>query len=118
MTEKKKNFFEITSVSELREVVDNTSDLVVIDFYATWCVPCVALLGNLMDIVNQNLVEGVTVVKANVDNFTDYVQQNGIRGVPTLVGYKSGVIVDRRVGAAKKSEVLDWIQQLNEKTKV
>jgi thioredoxin 1 len=78
------------------EVVQSTLP-VVVDFYAPWCGPC-KRLSPLLDELAGPLTNKVKFVKINVDEATTLAQRLQIQGVPTLVFFKGGKVVDSLVG--------------------
>ena len=88
-------------------VLDNDG-VVVVDFWAEWCGPCKALSPLLEQAAAE--VEGVTVVKMNVDENTDTPVQYGIRGIPTLIAFKGGQPVASLVGLRDKAELVSWME--------
>jgi thioredoxin 1 len=81
----------------LDTTIAGTKGILVLDFWAPWCPPCLALLTVLAELVPA--YEGrVTFVKFNVDHDSARAVAMGIRGVPTLIFYKDGVEVERLVG--------------------
>ena len=83
--------------------------LLVVDFYATWCGPCIKLSPTL-DEVSEELGEQVNIVKVDVDESEDLAMDYGIRSVPTVLFFKNGQQVDKLVGALPKSEIVAKIQ--------
>lgn len=78
------------------EVVQSTLP-VVVDFYAPWCGPCM-ILSPMLDELAGPLTNNVKFVKINVDEATALAQRLEIQGVPTLVFFKNGNVVDSLVG--------------------
>lgn len=78
------------------EVVQSTLP-VVVDFYAPWCGPC-KILSPMLDELAGPLTNRVKFVKINVDEATKLARQFEIQGVPTLVFFKGGKVVDNLVG--------------------
>jgi thioredoxin 1 len=89
----------------------NTDQLVVVEFWATWCGPCKVLA----PIVEELAVEyegKVTIAKCNVDDCEDVPMNYGIRSIPTLIFFKNGEVVDRTVGAMTKAALAAKIDSL------
>ena len=82
--------------------------LVIVDFWATWCGPC-RMLSPLLDEVEEEMADRITVVKVNVDDADEIAMRYRIMSIPTLVFVKNGQMVDRTVGAMPKSALVDRI---------
>ena len=82
--------------------------LVIVDFWATWCGPC-RMLSPLLDEVEAEVADKVTVVKVNVDDADEIAAQYRIMNIPTLLFFKDGRQVDKTVGAMPKNVLVDRI---------
>lgn len=94
--------------NEFKTSVLEKDGVVVVDFWAEWCGPCKALSPILEQAASE--VDGVTVVKMNVDENTDTPVTYGIRGIPTLIAFKGGEPVASLVGLRDKNELVSWLQ--------
>ena len=83
--------------------------LVIVDFWATWCGPC-RMLSPLLDEVEEEMADKITVVKVNVDDADEIAMRYRIMSIPTLVFIKNGQMVDRTVGAMPKSTLVKRIE--------
>lgn len=77
---------------------------VLVDFWATWCAPCKAI-SPLVDAVAEEYSGKVKVGKVNVDENQATPGKYGVRGIPTLILFKDGAVVDQVVGAVPKSQL-------------
>ena len=84
------------------------SKLVIVDFWATWCGPC-RMLSPILDQVEEEMPDQITVVKVNVDDADEIAMRYRIMSIPTLLFFKNGAMVDRSVGAMPKSALVDKI---------
>ncbi|KAJ1974077.1 thioredoxin trx1 [Dimargaris verticillata] len=90
---------EITSEKEFEEIIAQ-NELVVVDFYATWCGPCKMIapyIENTLAPENTN----VKFVKVNVDNLRSLVEKYEVTAMPTFVYIRKGQVVKSVRGAAK-----------------
>ena len=82
--------------------------LVIVDFWATWCGPC-RMLSPLLDEVEEEMADKITVVKVNVDDADEIAMRYRIMSIPTLLFFKNGQVVDKTVGAMPKNLLIDKI---------
>lgn len=80
---------------------------VLVDFYADWCGPCRMLAPILEDISSER--NNVKIVKVNVDEAEKVAQQFGIMSIPTIIIFKNGKEVSKKVGLCSKEEIMDMI---------
>lgn len=80
------------------DVIDQSQqNLVLVDFWATWCGPCRALAPHLETIAGE-LGDKLTIVKLDVDHNQDTAVKYGVSNIPTMLLFKGGQIVERVVG--------------------
>lgn len=99
---------EITD-SNFDEVVLKSDKPVLIDFWAEWCGPCRAV-GPLVDEISSEYEGKAIIGKVNVDNNPDISVRYGIRNIPALLYFKNGEIVDKQIGAAPKSILVEKLE--------
>ena len=82
--------------------------LVIVDFWATWCGPC-RMLSPLLDEVEEEMADKITVVKVNIDDADEIAMRYRIMSIPTLLFFKGGEVVDKTVGAMRKDALVERI---------
>ena len=92
------------SDSVFDKVTTETTVPVVVDFYADWCGPC-KIMAPLLDDVAQRRAGQVLFAKLDTDRNPQTGPRFGIRGIPTLIAFRQGKEVARRVGAVPPAEL-------------
>lgn len=82
---------------------------VVVDFWAEWCGPC-KQIGPALEQIASEMGGRIRVAKVNIDENPNAPSKYGIRGIPTLLLFKDGEIVERKVGADSKRGIENWIE--------
>ena len=80
---------------------------VLVDFWASWCGPCMALAPTIDEIAREH--SAVTVGKVNVDEEEELARQYRIMSIPTLMVFRNGEPVRREVGGKSKEEILEML---------
>lgn len=84
---------------------------VMVDFWAEWCAPCKAL-SPIVDEVAGEMNGKIKIVKVNIDESPNAPTKYGVRGIPTLMMFKGGEVVDTRVGGMSKSQLNEWLESI------
>jgi thioredoxin 1 len=100
----------------IKHVSDESFDLdvlqaatpVLVDYWAEWCGPC-KMIAPILDEVANTYDGRVTVAKMNVDENRNVPAKFGIRGIPTLMIFKSGQLAATKVGALSKAQLTAFI---------
>ncbi len=77
---------------------------VLVDFWAEWCGPC-RMMTPTVDQIATDYAGRIKVGKMNVDENNGTPSQYNVRGIPTLILFKGGKVVDQRVGALGKPDL-------------
>ncbi len=96
-----------TDASFQADVLDSDK-LVLVDFWATWCAPCRALVPHLERLASEH-VEQLQVVKLDIQANMQTAMKFGVSNLPTLLLFKGGEVIDRKVGT---NGGYDAIQQM------
>lgn len=90
-----------------QEKIDS-EQLTILDFYATWCGPCVAMTPTINELIKEET--DVYIEKIDVDKNATLTQKYGIRSMPTLVYIKNGEVLAKETGKKTKNQILDNIK--------
>ena len=102
--------FEATDETFDSEVLKHQG-AVLVDFWAEWCGPCKAL-APVLDGLATEFKEKIKVVKVNVDESPNAPQQYKVRGIPTLVFFRDGQLVDQLVGNQPRDAIRGVIEKV------
>jgi len=81
---------------------------VMVDFWAEWCGPCKALSPIVDEVANEK-GDKMKIVKVNIDENPNAPTKYGVRGIPTLMVFKDGELVDTKVGGMSKGQLNEWL---------
>jgi thioredoxin 1 len=84
---------------------------VLVDFWAEWCGPC-RMIAPALEEIGRELGEKVTIAKLNIDDNPDAPARYGVRGIPTMILFKDGQPAATKVGAAPKTQIQGWLEQV------
>lgn len=99
---------EVVNKDNFKEMVLESTNPVLLDFYANWCGHCQKLLP-LLDEVAVEMDGKFSVMKVNVDENREFAQKFEIKGLPTMLLFKAGSEVDRLIGFMPKDKIIDKV---------
>ena len=101
---------KVVSDASFEADVVNSSQPVLVDFWAEWCGPCKAIGPALEEIAGEKK-DSLSIIKLNIDENPLTPQKYNVRGIPTLLIFKNGEVVAEKMGALPKSQLESWIDQ-------
>ncbi|MEN9912579.1 MAG: thioredoxin TrxA [Pseudomonadota bacterium] len=97
----------VTDISFTTDVLQSTQP-VLLDFWAEWCGPC-KMIAPSLEALAIELSGKITIAKMNVDDNQTIPAQFGVRGIPTLMLFKDGKAVATKVGALSKAQLTEFV---------
>lgn len=97
--------FEVTDQSFEADVLDS-DQMVLVDFWAEWCTPCKAI-SPIVDELAQDYAGKLKVAKIDTDANPNVMQAFGVMGIPTLLLFQDGQVIERITGFLPKERLLD-----------
>ena len=95
----------LTKEMNFNEIIKG--EKVLVDFFATWCGPC-KMISPILEKFAEAHPE-IKVIKVDVDAFSDIANTYGIRSIPTLIYFKNGEIVDKKLGFMDLNKLENWL---------
>ena len=95
------NCLKITS-DNFDEII-RQNDVVMVDFWASWCGPC-KMLGPIVEEVAHDYAGRAAVGKVNVDDCPDLAERFGIMSIPAVFVFKAGAVVEKMIGLRQKAQ--------------
>jgi thioredoxin 1 len=101
---------EITDAN-FEEKVLNSDKPVLVDFWAEWCGPC-RMVGPVIEEISNDYEGKAVVAKLDVDTNQEFAAKYGVRNIPTILFFKDGEMVERKVGVASKNDYASVLDSL------
>ncbi len=103
----------VTSVSNdtFEQEVLKSENVVMVDFWATWCGPC-KIVAPVVEELAKEYEGKARFAKVNTDENQDLATKYNIRGIPTLMFFKDGEVKDQIVGAVPKAQLKSKLDSL------
>lgn len=96
-------------MEKFEELINNTAEPVLVDFYATWCGPC-KMMHPILENVKARVGNKARIVKIDVDEQQALAMKYQIQAVPTLMLFKGGQQVWRQSGVVQSNQLVELIE--------
>ena len=93
-----------------REAIES-GKAVVVDFWATWCGPCIKL-GPVVEELAEKYADKAVIGKLNIDDNDEIASENRVRNIPTVLFFKDGELKGRSVGVVKLSDLEEKLAKI------
>ena len=101
----------IKSTDETFDSIVKENKIVLTDFWASWCGPCVTLAPILEQLSDELKDKGVVIAKHNIDEEPNLPVKFSVRGIPTMILHVDSQHKATKVGLTTKSDLKSWIEQ-------
>ena len=88
--------------------INLSSKTIIVDFWAEWCGPC-KQIGPILEEISEEKKDLIQILKLNIDENPITPQKYGVRGIPTLMLFRDGKLIDTKVGSLPKTALSAWI---------
>ena len=95
--------------NEFEQQILNSKLPILVDFWAPWCGPC-KQLGPLINELSKDFEGKIDVYKCNIDENPETPSKYAVRGIPSLMIFKNGKLIDSKVGSLPKSALYEWVK--------
>lgn len=100
---------KIINEEEYKNQVLNSNGVVVLDFFATWCMPC-RMYSPVLEEVEEEL--NINIYKMDVDQCQNVPREYGVLSIPTICIFKNGKFIEKHIGFKTKEDLLELLQKI------
>ena len=101
----------IKSTDESFDNLIKENKIVLTDFWATWCSPCLQIAPILEELSDELKDKGVVIAKHNIDEEPNLPTKFGVKGIPTMILHVGSEHKATKVGLTSKTDLKSWIEQ-------
>lgn len=100
---------EVPELSEKEFESFTKQGIVLIDFFAEWCMPCV-MMTPVIEEISENFKGKLKVGKVNIEDSPEIAEKFGVSSIPNLIMFKDGKIIEQIIGAMPQEEIENVIR--------
>lgn len=101
------------TTSDFDKTLEDAGDKpVMVDFFAEWCGPC-RMAAPIIDQISEEYADKAVIAKVDVDDHSELAQRYGVMSIPTVIVFKNGEEVDRKIGFAGKEGYTSMLDSVN-----
>ncbi len=94
-----------------KKEVEEANKLVLVDFFATWCGPCKLLVPIIEELIEEYKDKEIKIGKLDIDDNKEMAEKYNIMGIPTLILFKQGKIIEQVSGFQTKEDLKQLIDK-------
>ena len=98
-----------TNNNTFNDDISTPNILILVDFWAEWCGPC-KQIGPILEEISNEKKDQIKILKLNIDENPETAQKYGVQGIPTLMIFQNGNLIDTKIGSLPKSNILEWLE--------
>ena len=101
----------LKSTDESFDNLIKENKIVLTDFWASWCGPCLQIAPILEELSGELKSKGVVIAKHNIDEEPNLPTKFGVKGIPTMILHVGSQHKATKVGLTSKTDLKSWIEQ-------